>query len=262
MRCIDFFLVGELIATANTSIPKNHAPLLPEWAATVSNMEKAVLWEIMVNNMPNSIPSIAASTANAHDLFNRINALKANTSALSTSSATKNITAKSANDNNNNADNSGIKRTEGGKNKGKGKTSDAPAPASKPATVYTFTIVSPNITTEVRQICATNLYKKSLLSTWLLDLMFQNWGTSIETADLRKAQLGDYIIGSLEKFTSLTRINLSNNPYVNDAMLLRFPTMERLTHLVLSRTEITDEATSPMLRYALVFLCNRFVMGY
>lgn len=247
---------GELIAEANETRPKGHPLLLPEWTDSVSNMEKALVWEILVHNTPSHSPTIAMPAFLESDhpstAVRRASALKANTSALAGAIHAKAFVYK-GNANTNNANNSnnstpdtkgkGIRTSSDGEG-GKGKKGKEATKQADPA----IPLVTPNTTTSPTRIDSTHLYKKSLLSTWLLDAIFTNWGPHVEVLSLGASQLDDSMVNSMSAFSRLSRIDLRKNRSVNDALLRKFPNVLcHVTHLNLSYTNATDSGVAHIL---------------
>ena len=268
---------GELIAEANDIRPKGHPLLLPEWTDAVSNMEKALVWEILVHNTPTHSPTIAMPAFMESDhpsaTVRRASALKANTSALAGAihakafvyKGTANVTSNTTNTNatsNNNADigkGKGIRASNDGEGSSKGKKGKEKETTEQPNSVLSIPMVTPNSTTIPTRIDSVNLYKKSLLSTWLLDAIFINWGPNMEVLALGPSQLDDSVVASMTAFARLSRIDLRKNCTVTDALLHSFPrVLAHVTHLNLSYTSATDSGISHILRYYLSCILSTY----
>jgi hypothetical protein len=260
---------GELIAETNAMRPKGHPLLLPEWTDTLSNMEKALVWEIMVHNTPTHTPTIAMPAFMETDqsynaAVRRASAIKANTSALAGAIHAKAFVYKgNANTTSNTIENKGKGiRTSSDGESGKGKQGKEPTKQNDPNSL-SIPIVTPSTTTSPTRIDSTNLYKKSLLSTWLLDAIFTNWGPHVEVLGLGAAHLDDSVVVSMRAFTRLSRVDLRKNRSVTDVLLHKFPrVLAHVTHLNLSNTSATDSGVNYILWYNSPFtsFCFRYLL--
>jgi hypothetical protein len=242
---------GELIAEANETRPKGHQPLLPEWTDVVSNMEKALVWEILVHNTPTHSPTIAMPAFLESDnpsatSVRRASALKANTSALAGAIHAKAFVYKGI------ANTAEASTQPNPENKAKGirASSEKGKEAAKQTdpTALSIPIVTPSVSTHPTRLDAANLYKKSMLSTWLLDSMFKNWGPRVEVLALGASPLDDSVVASMSAFARLSRVDLRKNRSVTDALLRKFPNvLAHVTHLNLSYTNATDSGVSHIL---------------